>query len=87
MGGRSAGRTCQGEQANLTLSPNPIMKTYRYFENVQFSVDVIAKDEKEAKEIATEFIESVLSAADKVDTEPKVKRWDMNTTDFFIDPI
>lgn len=63
------------------------MIRYRYEETVRFKVDVTAKTKEEAMEIATEFVEAILNAADKVDTAPQVKRWDMDTTDYYIGEI
>lgn len=63
------------------------MKTYKYEETVRFTVVVKANTEEEARENAVEFVEGILNAADKVESDPKVKRWEMDTTDHFIEEI
>lgn len=58
------------------------MKTYKYEETVRFTVEVTANTRTEAKAKAIEFVEAILESADKVDNDPQIKKWDMNTTDY-----
>ena len=58
------------------------MKTYTYEETIRFTVEVTANTRTEAKDKAIDFVEAILESAAKVDKDPHIKTWDMNTTDY-----